>query len=121
MWAVASGIILKRICGRGWAEPTFVRGHLCAFHFLHGERHWDAFPSGTAAVAFAILWLLWRVKPRWKTAGTAIGLPWSVAVVIGNYRWLSPGLADGFWGVTIPLGDHRIVASEWLTITCDFR
>jgi len=101
MWAVASEIILKRIFGRGWVDPTFVRDHLYGFHFLHGETHWDAFPSGTATVSFAILSVLWILKPRWRTAGTATVVLLSAAVVIGNYHWLSDVIAGAFLGVTI--------------------
>jgi membrane-associated phospholipid phosphatase len=104
MWAVASEIILKRIFGRGWADPVFVRDHLYGFHFLHGETHWDAFPSGTATVSFAILAVLWIRKPRWRTAGTAIVVLLSAAVVIGNYHWLSDVIAGAFLGVTIGWG-----------------
>ena len=104
MWAVASEIILKRIFGRGWTDPTFVREHLYGFHFLHGETHWDAFPSGTATVSFAILSVLWILRPRWRVAGTATVVLLSVAVVIGNYHWLSDVIAGGFLGVTIGRG-----------------
>jgi len=104
MWAVASEIILKRIFGRGWTDPTFVREHLYGFHFLHGETHWDAFPSGTATVSFAILAVLWILRPRWRVAGTATVVLLSVAVVIGNYHWLSDVIAGGFLGVTIGRG-----------------
>lgn len=102
MWAVASEIILKRIFGRGWTDPTFVREH--GFHFLHGETHWDAFPSGTATVSFAILAVLWILRPRWRVAGTAAVVLLSAAVVIGNYHWLSDVIAGGFLGVTIGWG-----------------
>jgi len=104
MWAVASEIILKRIFGRGWTDPTFVREHLYGFHFLHGETHWDAFPSGTATVSFAILAVLWILRPRWRVAGRATVVLLSVAVVIGNYHWLSDVIAGGFLGVTIGRG-----------------
>lgn len=104
MWAVASEIILKRIFGRGWADPTFIRDHLYGFHFLHGETHWDAFPSGTATVSFAILAVLWILKPRWRAAATAAVVLLSVAVVIGNYHWLSDVIAGWFLGVTIGWG-----------------
>lgn len=104
MWAVASEIILKRIFGRGWVDPTFVHDHLYSFRFLHGENHWDAFPSGTAAVSFAILAVLWILKPRWRAASAAIVVLLSVAVVIGNYHWLSDVIAGGFLGATIGWG-----------------
>jgi len=109
MWAIASEIILKRIFGRGWVDPTFVRDHQYGFHFLHGETHWDAFPSGTAAVSFAILSVLWILKPRWRAAGTVTVILLSIAVVIGNYHWLSDVIAGGFLGVTIGWG---IAASD---------
>jgi membrane-associated phospholipid phosphatase len=104
MWAVASEIILKRIFGRGRVDPTFVRDHLYGFHFLHGETYWDAFPSGTATISFAILAALWILKPGWRAAGTAIVVLLSAAVVIGNYHWLSDVIAGGFLGVTIGWG-----------------
>jgi membrane-associated phospholipid phosphatase len=104
MWAIASEIILKRIFGRGWTDPTFVRDHFYGFHFLHGETHWDAFPSGTATVSFAILAVLWILKPRWRAAGTATVVLLCAAVVIGNYHWLSDVITGGVLGVTIGWG-----------------
>jgi membrane-associated phospholipid phosphatase len=111
MWAVASEIILKRIFGRGWADPTFVRDHLYGFHFLRGETHWDAFPSGTGTVSFAILAVLWILKPRFRPAGVTIVVMLSIAVVIGNYHWLSDVIAGGFLGVTIGWGTVEVAAS----------
>lgn len=109
VWAIASEIILKRIFGRGWPDPTFVRDHLYGFHFLQGETHWDAFPSGTASVSFAILAVLWTLTPRWRAAGTAIIVLLSIAVVIGNYHWLSDVIAGGFLGWTIGWGTVRLL------------
>ncbi|MGP0018136.1 MAG: phosphatase PAP2 family protein [Candidatus Sulfotelmatobacter sp.] len=101
IWAVASEIILKRIFGRGWPDPTFVDDHLYGFHFLHGMTHWDSFPSGTTTVSFAMLSVFWTLQPRWRAAGVAIAILLLVAVVIGNFHWLSDAIAGAFLGVTV--------------------
>jgi membrane-associated phospholipid phosphatase len=102
IWALAAtDAILKPIFGRGRVDPTFVRDHLSGFHFLHGETYWDAFPSGTATVAFAILAVLWLLKPRLRAASAVLAVLLSIAVVIGNYHWLSDVIAGAFLGVTV--------------------
>jgi membrane-associated phospholipid phosphatase len=109
IWSVAVEIILKRMFGRGWPDPTFVYNHLYGFHFLHGETHWDSFPSGTTTVSFAMLSVLWILKPRWRTAGLAIVVVLSAAVVVGNFHWLSDAIAGAFLGVTVGWSTVRLL------------
>jgi membrane-associated phospholipid phosphatase len=109
IWAVASEIIFKRIFGRGWPDPTFVRDHLYGFHFLHGQTHWDSFPSGTTTVSVAILSVLWVVRPRWRIAGLLIAILLSGAVVVGDFHWLSDVIAGAFLGVTIGWSTVRLL------------
>jgi membrane-associated phospholipid phosphatase len=101
MMAIACEHIFKRIFGRGWPDPTFVLHHAYGFHFLHGETHWDSFPSGTVAVSMAILSVLWVTDYRWRVAGMAIVLFLSAGVVICNYHWLSDVIAGAFLGASI--------------------
>jgi membrane-associated phospholipid phosphatase len=101
IWAVAAEHIGKRIFGRGWPDPTFVREHLSGFHFLHGETHWNSFPSGTALISFAVLAVLWMVRPRWRTGSSIIAAVILAAVVLGNYHWLSDLIAGAFLGACI--------------------
>jgi membrane-associated phospholipid phosphatase len=109
MWAVAAEIICKRIFGRGWPDPTFVRDHLYGFHFLHGQTYWDSFPSGTAMISLAMLSVLWILRPRWRAAGLVIVvLLWTV-VILGNYHWLSDMIAAGFLGVTVGWSTVRLL------------
>ena len=101
MWAVAAEHILKQIFGRGWPDPTFVRDHLYGFHFLHGETHWDSFPSGTAAVSVAVLAVLWDRKPGWQIGSLLIVILLLAAVILGNYHWLSDVIAGVYLGALI--------------------
>lgn len=98
MWAVAAEHILKQIFGRGWPDPTFVRDHLVGFHFLHGETYWNSFPSGTAAVSFAILGVLFNERPRWRIASSIIVAMILAAVIAANYHWLSDLIAGAYLG-----------------------
>ena|SRR5579863_6333031 len=107
--AVGSEIILKRVFGRGWADPTFIRDHLYGFRLLHGQPHWDAFPSGTASVSVAILAVLWMLKPRWRAVGVAIVFLPAAAVVVMNYHWLSDVIAGAFLGVSIGWSTVRLL------------
>lgn len=101
MFAVAAQIILKRIFGRSWPDPTFVRDHLYGFQLLHGRTHWDSFPSGTAMVSMALLSGLWISKPRWRLPGLLASLLLVGGVVIANFHWLSDVIAGIFLGVTV--------------------
>jgi len=102
IWALAAtDAILKPVFGRGRVDPTFVRYHLSGFHFLRGETYWDAFPSGTATVTFAILAVLWIMRPRFRAAGVVLAVLLSIAVVIGNYHWLSDVIAGAFLGASV--------------------
>lgn len=44
IWATAADIILKRIFGRAWPDPTYIQDHLDGFHLLHSGPHWDIVP-----------------------------------------------------------------------------
>ena len=110
IWALAAtDAILKPVFGRGRVDPTFVRDHLSGFHFLHGQTYWDAFPSGTAAIAFAILAVLWILRRRLRIAGALLAVLLWIAVVVGNYHWLSDVIAGSFLGVTIGWSTVRLL------------
>ena len=101
MGAVATVISFKRIFGRGWPDPTFIRDHLYGFHLLRGETYWDAFPSGTATVSVAILAVLWILQPRLRAVGLVIVIFLMASVVMANYHWLSDVIAGAFLGASI--------------------
>jgi len=111
MWAVAAEIILKRIFGRSWPDPTYAQEHLYGFHWLHGTPHWDSFPSGTAAISGAILVVLWILTPRWRIRGLVLVALLLFAVLINNYHWISDLIGGGFLGVSIGWMTVRLQAN----------
>jgi len=101
MWAVAAEIILKRMIGRSWPDPTYTQEHLYGFHWFHGTPHWDSFPSGTMAISCAILTVLWILRPRWRAPGVVVVALLCLAVVLNNYHWISDLIAGAFLGISI--------------------
>jgi membrane-associated phospholipid phosphatase len=101
MWATAADIVLKRIFGRAWPDPTYIQNHLYGFRPLHGGPQWGSFPSGTAAISSAIASVLWIVMPRWRAIGALIVVLLCAAVVITNYHWVGDVIAGAFLGVSI--------------------
>lgn len=99
MWAVCV-IVFKHVFGRGWPDPTYLQNRLYGFHWLHGVRLRDSFPSGTAAVSTAIASVLWIASPRSRIGGLLVVIALSGAVVITNYHWLSDVFAGAFLGVS---------------------
>ena len=104
MWAVAAEIILKRVFGRGWPDPTYIGQHEYGFHWFHGEAQWESFPSGTAMVAAAIVSVAWNRESRWRQRrqlriiGSTIVVLISAALVAVNYHWLGDVVAGAYIG-----------------------
>jgi membrane-associated phospholipid phosphatase len=112
MWAIAVEIILKRIFGRGWPDPTYVQDHLYGFHLLQGaHEHWNSFPSGTALVSCAIAAVLWHAKPSWRIPVVVLVVVLCAAIVVTNLHWLGDMLPGIFLGVSIGWITVRLRAS----------
>lgn len=107
LWAVAAEVILKRVFGRGWPDPTYIGEHQYGFHWLHGGPGWESFPSGTAMVTAAIVAVVWNRESRWRarrivrTIGTACVVLIAAGLVSVNYHWLSDVIAGSFLGALI--------------------
>jgi membrane-associated phospholipid phosphatase len=112
MWAVAAELILKRIFGRAWPDPTYVHSHLYGFHWLHSGMRWDSFPSGTAAISAAIATVLWIASPRWRVGGLLFTAVLSGAVVAANHHWVSDVIAGAFLGVSIGWSTVRLLSAK---------
>jgi membrane-associated phospholipid phosphatase len=107
--------ILKRVFGRGWTDPTYIHQHLYGFRLLHGEKYWDAFPSGTAAVSVAILAVLWILKSRGRLPGMALVILLLIAVLMTNYHWFSDVIAGAFLGGFVGWTTVRLRPVRWFT------
>jgi membrane-associated phospholipid phosphatase len=97
---------LKFVFGRTWPEtwignnPSLIRDGVYGFHFFHGGRGYDAFPSGHTTAVCAAMTVLWICYPRWRPLyGLAVA-----AVVIGligaDFHFLSDIVAGAFIGIS---------------------
>jgi membrane-associated phospholipid phosphatase len=80
-----------------------VRDNVYGFHFFQSGKSFESFPSGHAAVAAAVLSVIWILFPNLRVFCT-IGL---IAVDIGlvalNLHFLSDVVAGSFVGVSTGL------------------
>jgi membrane-associated phospholipid phosphatase len=100
---------LKFAFGRTWPDTwgpgivSFVRDNVYGFHFFQSGKSFESFPSGHAAVAAAVLSVIWILFPNVRVFCT-IGL---IAVDIGlvalNLHFLSDVVAGSFVGVSTGL------------------
>jgi membrane-associated phospholipid phosphatase len=100
---------LKFVFGRTWPDTwgpgivSFVRDNVYGFHFFQSGKSFESFPSGHAAVAAAVLSVIWILFPNLRVFCT-IGL---IAVDIGlvalNLHFLSDVVAGSFVGVSTGL------------------
>jgi membrane-associated phospholipid phosphatase len=105
--AMASTEILKRIFGRsdpemwtGFSATATAKGTY-AFHFLHGGPLFESFPSGTTAIAAAILSVLWILMPRLRAAWALLLAFVVFALIVTNGHFVSDVIAGGFLGFSI--------------------
>lgn len=97
---------LKWLFGRPWPEswhgnPSFIRDYDYAFHWFHGGRGYEAFPSGHMAAAAAVLSVLWIVYPRWRPAYAVAGCLVAAALIMSNFHFLSDVIAGALLGASI--------------------
>ena len=100
---------LKFAFGRTWPDTwgpgivSFVRDNVYGFHFFQSGKSFKSFPSGHAAVAAAVLSVIWILFPNLRVFCT-IGL---IAVDIGlvalNLHFLSDVVAGSFVGISAGL------------------
>ena len=100
---------LKFAFGRTWPDTwgpgivSFVRDNVYGFHFFQSGKSFESFPSGHAAVAAAVLSVIWILFPNLRVICT-IGL---IAVDIGlvalNLHFLSDVVAGSFVGISTGL------------------
>lgn len=101
IWGLASELVLKEIFGRAWPDPTYTQYHLYGFRLLHASQHWTSFPSGTAIGAAALAMSVGGLFRRLRVVSAVLATVVCLAVVAGNYHWLSDSIAGAFVGMSI--------------------
>ncbi|HEV2957634.1 MAG TPA: phosphatase PAP2 family protein [Xanthobacteraceae bacterium] len=97
---------MKLIFGRTWPEtwtnnnPSLVRDGVYGFHFFHGGRGYESFPSGHTAAVCAAMMVLWLCYPRWRALyAVVVGLV-IIGLIGSDFHFLSDVVAGGFVGAS---------------------
>jgi membrane-associated phospholipid phosphatase len=100
---------LKVIFGRTWPDSwqpgilSLVRDGVYGFHFFHSGKSFESFPSGHAAVAAAILSVIWLLSPRLRLP-CAIGITVvDCGLVALDLHFFSDVIAGSFTGFSVGL------------------
>ncbi len=129
---------LKFAFGRTWPDSwapqitSLIRDNAYGFHFFHGGTSYESFPSGHAAVATAVISILWTPYPRLRIAYVICILAADLGLVLLNVHFLSDVLAGTFVGISAgwfttavwratrgPTGCDRFSASDSLGRSLD--
>jgi membrane-associated phospholipid phosphatase len=97
-WSVCvTELLLKPLFGRSTPADLIANGQF-AFDWLHGSPL-SSFPSGHATQIYSVISVFWVFYPRSRRlcAGFAIAL--SIALVLGNWHFVSDVLAGAIVGV----------------------
>jgi membrane-associated phospholipid phosphatase len=106
VWAMAATEALKIAFGRsetemwtGFIGPGSAPGTY-GFHFMHGELLFESFPSGTTAIAAAILSVLWIRAPRFRIAWALVLAYVGFALIVTNGHFVADVIGGAFLGVS---------------------
>jgi membrane-associated phospholipid phosphatase len=100
VWALAATVVLKQIFGRTSALH-YIQHDVYGFYPLRGGPVDDAFPSGTAAIATAIIAVLWLLVPRLRTLWALTLVLIAVALVVTNNHFVADVIGGSFLGGSI--------------------
>ena len=97
---------LKFAFGRTWPEtwinnnPSLIRDGVYGFHFFHGGRAYDAFPSGHTAAVCAAMAVVWMCYPRWRAVYATIVAAVAVGLIGSDFHFLGDIVAGAFVGAS---------------------
>ncbi len=103
---------LKFVFGRTWPDSwapkimSLVRDNVYGFHFFHGGQSYESFPPGSAAVAAAVISVLWISYARLRMAYAISIFAADLGLVLLNVHFLSDVVSGTFVGVS----------AGWLTV-----
>jgi membrane-associated phospholipid phosphatase len=96
--------LLKWGCGRYWpmpwpkGNPSLIGSGDYGFHPFHYGLAYESFPSGHAAVTFAVLSILWLCYPRWRWLYAFLGAGLCVTLVGMNFHFVGDVVAGALVG-----------------------
>ena len=111
VWALSVEVVLKRIVGRSSVDPNYIVGHYYGFQPFHGVGSYESFPSGTTAVAAALLAVAWLRFPSLRGVWVLLLLLTAFALVATHSHWVSDIIGGGFLGFLVGSMTTRLLRS----------
>jgi membrane-associated phospholipid phosphatase len=108
-WLVSA---LKFVFGRTWplySRPSFLTDGAYGFNFFSAGLQYASFPSGHAASICVLCMILWKMYPRFKLLYAGAVAAMTVALVLGNFHFVSDVIAGGLLGASV----SALVTSVW--------
>jgi membrane-associated phospholipid phosphatase len=105
-------LLSKFVFGRTWplyGHPSYLIDGSYGFNFFTAGLSFDAFPSGHTAAVCAVAGVLWITYPRFRLLYLAGAAAMAIALVAGDFHFLSDVLGGGFLGVSVAL----LVLGAW--------
>jgi membrane-associated phospholipid phosphatase len=100
---------LKFLFGRSWPDSwgpnilSLVHDNVYGFHFLHSGESFESFPSGHAAVAAAVMSVLWILYPKLRPLCIVFVAAGDIGLVLLNLHFLSDVIVGSFVGISVGL------------------
>jgi membrane-associated phospholipid phosphatase len=100
---------LKFAFGRTWPDTwgpgivSFVRDNVYGFHFFQSGKSFESFPSGHAAVAAAVLSVIWILFPGLRRICAISMVAVDIGLVALNLHFVSDVVAGSFIGISTGL------------------
>lgn len=95
---------LKFVFGRYWPatwinnNPSWLNDHAYGFHFFHSGTAYQSFPSGHAAVIFAVMSILWIVRPKLRWLSVLLCAMVICGLLVMYYHFISDIVTGAFLG-----------------------
>ena len=96
----------KFALGRTWplyGHPSYLTDGSYGFNFFTAGPAFNAFPSGHTAAVCALAAVLWMTYPRFRLLYAAGATTVAIALIAGDFHFLSDVLGGGFLGVSVAL------------------
>ena len=110
--AFASKDLLKWIFGRVDTRFWLAKPDSYAFHWFHGGRNFEGFPSGHMLVFTPLFLALWNFSPKARPLILTAWLGLAAALLITEYHFLGDVIAGSYAGYLIYHGLDRIQRRE---------
>lgn len=101
--------LLKFVYGRTWPDSwapgilSLIHDNEFGFHFFHGGKSYESFPSGHAATAAAVMSVLWIAYPKLRIAWAFFIVAADVGLVLLNLHFVSDVVVGTFVGASTGL------------------